>query len=177
VFATEPALAGRCAEIVLMSGALGEGNTTPSAEFNAYNDPEALAVVLGAGAPVTLATLDVTNQALCTPAHITALRAAGEGACLRAAARIWESVPPSRRSGGRGHEQHDAVAVAWAIAPALFTHRPVHAAVDCGPGPSRGRTIIDRWGRGGGSPNARFLETLDAERFFALVAERLAKLP
>ena len=99
--ATEPALAERVAEIVLMTGAVGEGNATPSAEFNAWNDPEALAIVLAAGAPVTLATLDVTHQALCTPAHIAALRAAGQGACLTAAARIWErgeAVAPLRRA-------------------------------------------------------------------------------
>ncbi len=175
--ATEPALAGRVAEIVLMTGAVGEGNATPSAEFNAWNDPEALAIVLGAGAPVTLATLEVTGQALCTPAHIAALREAGQGACLTAAARIWERVKPSRRSGGRGHEQHDACAVAWAVAPHLFRQVSVLAEVDCGPGIGRGRTAIDRWRRGGRGAEAVLLETLEAEAFFALLIARLAALP
>ena len=177
VFATEPALADRVAEIVLMTGAAGEGNATASAEFNAWNDPEALAIVLAAGAPVTLATLDVTHQALCRPAHIAALRAAGGGACLDAAARIWEAVRPSRRSGGQGHEQHDACAVAWLVAPDLFSHVSVLAEVDCGPGLCRGRTVIDRWRRHGRAANARLLETLDAARFFALLTARLATLP
>ena len=177
VFATEPALAANVAEIVLMTGALGEGNVTPSAEFNAWNDPEALDIVLTAGAPVTLATLDVTNQALCRPAHVAALRAASRGACATAAAAIWDSVPPSRRSGEEGHEQHDACAVAWAVAPHLFTHAEVAARVDCSPGIGRGRTVIDRWGRKPRTPNARFLVTVDADGFFALLTERLAKLP
>jgi purine nucleosidase len=177
LLATEPALAGKLAEIVLMTGALAEGNVTPSAEFNAWNDPEALAVVLGAGAPVTLATLDVTNQALCRPTHIAALRAAGQGARARAAASIWESVPLSRRSGGAGHEQHDATAIMWLVAPHLFTERSVHACVDLGPGPGRGRTVIDRWGRSRLAPNARLLETLDPEGFFEVLIERLARLP
>jgi len=177
LFATEPQLADRVAEIVLMTGAFSEGNVTPSAEFNAYNDPEALAIVLGCGAKVTLATLDVTNQALCTPARIDALRASGGGACLRAAVAIWQSVPNSTRSGGRGHEQHDACAVAWAVAPQMFTARDVFVSVDCGPGPARGRTIIDRWGRAGRKANARLLETLDADGFFTLLNTRLASLP
>jgi purine nucleosidase len=177
VFATEPALADNVAEIVLMTGALGEGNVTPAAEFNAWSDPEALAIVLAAGAPVTLATLDVTNQALCRPTHIAALRAAGQGACARAAAAIWDSVAPSRRSGGEGHEQHDACAVAWAIAPDLFSHAEVAVGVDCGPGIGRGRTVIDRWGRKPRTPNARCLDQVDAEGFFARVIERLARLP
>jgi len=177
VLATEPALAERVAEIVLMTGTWGEGNVTPSAEFNAWNDPEALAIVLACGRPVTLATLDLTNQALCTPAHMGALCAAGQGACLRAAAAIWESVPLSRRSGGLGHEQHDPCAIAWLVAPYLFTHRDVYAGVDLGPGPSRGRTIIDRWDRLRQAPNARLLETLDADGFFRLLIQRLASLP
>jgi purine nucleosidase len=172
VLATEPALAGRIAEIVLMSGASGEGNVTPLAEFNAFNDPEALAIVLACGRPVVLATLDLTNQALCTPARMAALRAAGQGACARAAAAIWESVPLSRRSGGLGHEQHDPCAIAWLVAPHLFTYRDAHADVDLRPGPGRGRTVIDR--RAG---NVRLLETLDAEGFFRLLIERLASLP
>ncbi len=175
--AVEPALTRNVAEIVLMTGAWGEGNITPSAEFNAYCDPEALAVLLACGAPVTLATLDLTNQALCTPARTAALRGAGQGACLRATAAIWAAVAPSRRSGGAGHEQHDACALAWVVAPALFTARPVHAAVDLGPGPGRGRTVIDRWGRAGRPANATLLETLAADEFFALLQERIARLP
>ena len=65
----------------------------------------------------------------------------------------------------------------WLVAPHLFTARPVHAAVDLGPGPGRGRTVIDRWERVAGPRNAQVLETVDAAGFFALLAERLATLP
>jgi purine nucleosidase len=175
--ATEPALAGRIAEIVLMTGAWGEGNATPAAEFNAWNDPEALAVVLACGRPVTLATLELTAQALCTPARLAVLRARNGGACLRAACDIMASVPPSKRLGGAGHAEHDACAIAWLVAPTLFTGRAVHAGVDLGPGPGRGRTVIDRWGRLPQPVNARLLETLDADGFFNLLGERIASLP
>ena len=175
--ASEPALVSRVEEIVLMSGAVGEGNITASAEFNAYCDPEALAVVLACGAPVTLAPLDLTNQALCEPRHVAALRDAGDGACLRATAAIWEGVAPSHRSGGRGHEQHDACAVAWLVQPDMFAWRMAHATVECAPGACRGRTVVDRWGRSLESPQVRLLETLQAEEFFALLGDRLAGLP
>ena len=50
--ATEPAIAARVQEIVLMSGAAGEGkHHRPRPEFNAWSDPEALAVVLGLRPP------------------------------------------------------------------------------------------------------------------------------
>jgi inosine-uridine nucleoside N-ribohydrolase len=65
----------------------------------------------------------------------------------------------------------------WLVAPHLFTGRAVHAAVDLGPGPGRGRTVIDRWGRSRQAPNARFLETLDPAGFFDVLIPRLAILP
>lgn len=175
-FATEPALTDRVAEIVLMSGAWSEGNFTPAAEFNAWNDPEALAMLLGLDRRLTLATLDLTAQAFVTPEVVAALEAQPGGACWRATTAILRALPPSRRMGHRGFPLHDPTAVAWLLAPDLFSAREAHAEVDCGPGPGRGRTVIDRWQRLGRAPNLNLLETLDAARFFALLAERIAKL-
>ncbi len=190
--ATEPSLLPHISQIVLMAGAWGEGNFTPSAEFNAANDPEALQIVLSTGRPVTLATLELTAQAVATPQCLIALRTAGAGACLRTLCDIQDRVPPSLRLQNRGGALHDPCAVAWLIRPDLFTTRKCPVSVDLGPGPSRGRTIIDRWGRTGtphpSSPrkqgsrqpapmSATLLETLDPDGFFALLAERLSRLP
>jgi inosine-uridine nucleoside N-ribohydrolase len=174
---TEPALAERIEQIVLMTGAWGEGNATPAAEFNALNDPEALAVVLACGRPVVLATLELTAQALCTPARLAALRAAGPGRCLHTLCDIQATVPLGPRFGGTGAALHDPCAVAWLLCPDLFTTRDCAVTVDLGPGPSHGRTVIDRWRRTGAPHNATLLETLDPEGFFSLLGERLARLP
>lgn len=174
---TEPALAGNVAEIVLMAGAWGEGNVTPAAEFNALSDPEALAVLIATGRPITFATLDLTAQALVTPARLAAWRALGPGRCLLAAADIQASVPPSARLGHAGHPLHDPCAIAWLLRPDLFTSRPAAVQIDLGPGPGRGRTLIDRWGVTSGPSHATILETIDADGFFALLDERLARLP
>ena len=173
---TEPAVARNIERIVLMTGAWGEGNATPAAEFNALNDPEALAVLLACGCPVVLATLELTAQALCTPARLDALRHAGAGRCLRALCDIQATVPLGPRFAGTGAALHDPCAIAWLIRPELFTTRDCAAVVDLGPGASRGRTIIDRWHRTDAPRNVTLLETLDAEGFFALLAERLARL-
>ena len=174
---TEPALAANVAQIVVMAGAWGEGNATPAAEFNAHNDPEALAVLLAAGRPLVLVGLELTAQALVTPARLASLRAAGPGRALAAACAIQASVPPSARLGGAGAPLHDPCAVAWLLRPDLFTARACAVTVDLAPGPCRGRTVIDRWGRTAARPNATVPETLDADGFFALLAERLARLP
>jgi purine nucleosidase len=173
---TEPALAARVARIVLMSGAWAEGNVTPAAEFNAWSDPEALAILLACGRPVVFATLELTAQAVVTAARIAAWRTLGSGRCLQAACDIQASVPPSVRLSGTGAPLHDPCAVAWLIHPDLFTARPCSVRVDLGPGPGRGRTLIDRWDRTGDPLNATVLETLDVNRFFAFLGQRLALL-
>jgi inosine-uridine nucleoside N-ribohydrolase len=158
-----------------MTGAWGDGNMTASAEFNALSDPEALAVLLACRRPLTLVTLDLTRQALVTPARIAALAAHGGGRALRVACAILAAVPSWEA--GPGHPLHDPCAIAWLLRPGLFagSQRPV--LVDLGPGPNRGRTVIDRRPRTDAAPNAMVLETLDADGFFALLGARLATLP
>ena len=175
--ASEPALTDRVREIVLMTGAWGEGNWTAAAEFNAASDPEALAVVLSSGAPVSLVTLELTAQAMVTSARRNALPSPDGRHCLRAAQEILASVPPSARLGGHGFPLHDPCAVAYVAAPRLFTARPAEVRVECGEGPGRGRTHVDRWRRSERPANATVAETLDADGFFTLLGERLATLP
>jgi purine nucleosidase len=174
---TEPALADRVERVVLMTGAWAEGNATPAAEFNALNDPEALAVLLACGRPVVLVTLELTAQALCTPARLGELRSAGKGRCITTLCDIQATVPLGPRLGGTGAALHDPCAVAWLIQPDLFTARDCAVSVDLGPGPCRGRTVIDRWDRTGLPRNATVLQTLKADAFFALLRERLVRLP
>ncbi len=94
----EPPLVEQIGEIVLMAGAWGEGNGTPAAEFNAWSDPEALAVLLACGRPVRLATLELTAQAAVTPERLDRLRRQGHGACLRAAAAMLAALPALPRA-------------------------------------------------------------------------------
>jgi purine nucleosidase len=61
-----PPLVTQVANFVIMGGSAGRGNVTPAAEFNIWCDPEAAAIVFGAGWRVTMAGLDVTHQALAT---------------------------------------------------------------------------------------------------------------
>jgi len=60
----EPRIAQNVKQIVLMGGnALVPGNSTPVAEANIKDDPEAADVVFGADWPVTMVGLDVTTKA------------------------------------------------------------------------------------------------------------------
>ena len=65
-----------------MGGAIGEGNTTPSAEFNIWADPEAAHRVFTSGLDVTMVGLDVTHQALLRPVDVARLRSASKAGRL-----------------------------------------------------------------------------------------------
>ena len=60
-------------EIVVMGGSTGRGNHAPYAEFNIYVDPEAAARVFESGVPLTMVGLNLTHQALATPAVVERL--------------------------------------------------------------------------------------------------------
>jgi len=72
-----PDVIGKIERIVLMGGAIAEGNATPAAEFNIWCDPEAAARAFGSGLEVTMVGLDVTHRALVLPEHAERLRASG----------------------------------------------------------------------------------------------------
>src|SRR5919108_2128383 len=58
-----PHVKERIERLVIMGGAVrSEGNTVPGAEYNIHCDPEAAAIVLRAGVPITLIGLNVTMR-------------------------------------------------------------------------------------------------------------------
>ncbi len=64
----EPRIVDRVKEVVLMGGGYHVGNWSAVAEFNIKVDPEAAHVVFNEPWPLTMVGLDLTHQALCTPA-------------------------------------------------------------------------------------------------------------
>src|SRR5438270_6645880 len=63
--------------LVLMGGAIAEGNVTPAAEFNIWCDPEAAQRVFVEGLDTTMVGLDVTHRALIEDEHTERMRGAG----------------------------------------------------------------------------------------------------
>jgi inosine-uridine nucleoside N-ribohydrolase len=162
--------------IVLMGGAIAEGNVTPAAEFNIWADPEAAARVFEGGIDVTMVGLDVTHEALVTGAHTELLRAAGRIASVVAELLDFYGVFHREVYGFDGSPVHDAVAVAHVIDPTLLETAHVNVQVDCESRLCRGRTVVDLWRRTGLEPNAHVATGIDAERFLALLHQRLARL-
>jgi inosine-uridine nucleoside N-ribohydrolase len=162
--------------VVLMGGAIGEGNVTPAAEFNIWVDPEAAHRVFDSGIDLTMVGLDVTHQALLTPAHTARLRTTGRAGTL--IAELFEFyVEFHRRSyGWDGAPIHDAVAVAHVIDPTLLTTRHCGVRIDTGPELSRGRTNVDLRNHMGWPPNCHAAVAIDADRFLELLIARISNL-
>jgi purine nucleosidase len=175
--ARAPDIARRLARIVMMGGARRGGNVTPVAEFNVHADPDAAARVFGCGAPIVMIGLDVTHQALMTPARVQALRSRG-GRAGAAAAALYDF--PSRfwpeRYGGPGLPLHDPCVIAYVLRPELFGGKACAVAVETESDLTRGQTVVDWWQRTGRAANAEVLDRIDADGFFALLIDRLARL-
>jgi purine nucleosidase/pyrimidine-specific ribonucleoside hydrolase len=162
--------------LVLMGGAIAEGNVTPAAEFNIWADPEAAARVFASGLDVTVVGLDVTHAALVTNAHQEALRETGRIGRVVAELLDFYGVFHHEVYGFDGSPVHDAVAVAHVLDPTLLETRLLNVQVDCESALCRGRTVVDVWERTGLEPNAHVAVGIDSERFLALLHERLARL-
>jgi len=171
-----PELASRVERIVLMGGAVGEGNVTPAAEFNIWADPEAAHRVFTSGIELTMVGLDVTHQALLRPADVDRLKAAGKAGNL--VADLFEFYVRFHRSryGWEGAPVHDAVAVAHVVDGGLLGTKHVGVAIDTGPELSRGRTHADLSGISDWERNCHAALAIDSDRFRELLITRISSL-
>jgi purine nucleosidase/pyrimidine-specific ribonucleoside hydrolase len=159
--------------IVLMGGAIAEGNVTPAAEFNIWADPEAAKRVFSSGLDVTMVGLDVTHKAL-----VKADQLRGSGRVGEVVAELLEFYGGFHHAtyGWDGSPIHDAVAVAHLIDPTLLEVKHLNVRVDTESELCRGRTVVDLWRRTGLEPTANVAVGIDPERFVTLLQERLARL-
>lgn len=177
-----PELAPRIAHLCIMGGSVGEGNTTVSAEFNIYADPEAAEIVFRSGVPITMIGLDVTHQALLDRDSVAALRAIG-GTSAQVAAELTEYALDRNMewTGSSTTASHDAVAVAHLAIQDLVAVAPYHVTLDTTDGPSRGRTVCDglpyRLARDGRTSNADVGIQIDRARFERLLIDAFGELP
>ena len=123
----------RPARIVLMGGAVAEGNMTPAAEFNIWVDPEAAQQVFHSGIDVTMIGLDVTHGALLTPAWAERFRRSGRVGTFVAELVEFFKQYHARTYGWDGAPIHDAVAMAHVLRPGIVTHRAPNVEVETDP--------------------------------------------
>ena len=177
-FQKAPDIVGRVQEIVLMGGAYFEvGNITPAAEFNIYVDPDAAKIVFTSGVKLTVMPLDVTHKALTTKDRVDAFRSMGTkvGDMVAAWTDFFERFD-MEKYGSEGAPLHDPCVIAYLIRPELFTGRLINVEIETQSDLTLGMTVADWWGVTDRPKNALFIGAVAAEGFYALLAERLARL-
>lgn len=177
-FEKAPDIMTRVREIVLMGGAYFEvGNITPAAEFNIYVDPQAAKIVFGSGVEITVMPLDVTHKALVTKPRNDAFRAIGNraGEAVAQMTDFFERYD-KEKYGSQGAPLHDPCVTAYLIRPELFTGRHINVEIETSSDLTLGMTVADWWRVSGREPNATFMGDVDADGFFGLLTERLARL-
>ena len=173
--AKERSIVNKIREIVWMGGAFDEaGNTTAVAEFNAFVDPEAAAIVFNSGAPLTVFPLDVTHKTLFPAEAVSRLWTVGSTVADACAGMIeFYQIHDVEKYGWIGAPMHDPCVIAYLVDPTLFRGRKMSIAIDH----VQESTIGNTYERTDGSaPNATVMFDVDTERFIDLVVERWSSL-
>ena len=172
----DPRIVEKVQEIILMGGAYTRGNTTPAAEFNIYADPEAAAVVFTAGWPLTMVGLDLTHQALATPAVLERISALGTPVA-RIAVQLMEFFrePYRRNSGFDSPPVHDPCAVARVIDPTVMHCVDAFVAIETRGDFTSGMTVTDFSSRLGPT-NAQVATKLDINLFWDLMVDAIERI-
>ncbi len=177
-FLKAPDIVARVQQIVLMGGAYFEvGNITPAAEFNIYVDPQAAEIVFKSGIPLVVMPLDVTHKALTNRKRVEAFRSLGTepGRMVAEWTDFFERFDMAKY-GSEGAPLHDPCVIAYLVDPSLFSGRHINVEIEVQSELTMGMTVADWWGVTGRPANALFVGSVDAERFFALLTQRIGAL-
>jgi len=172
----KPEIKDKIKKIVLMGGACGTGNATPSAEFNIYTDPEAAEVVFNSNVPIVMTGLDLTYQALADDEVIDRIRNL-DNRVASLTLKLLELYGDTYREfyGFEHPPVHDPCTVVKIIDDDVFTTKKMRVDIETKSELTRGRTVCDLHNRTDREPNAEVAIDLDKDRFWDIVIESLGK--
>ncbi len=175
----EPQILDHIDEIIIMGGAMREGgNRTPSAEFNIMVDPHAADIVLNCGRPITMMGLDVTHQVLSTEERVARIGELNNPVADATVGMLsFFHRYDTEKYASRGTPLHDPCTVAYLLRPDLFKTRLCNVAVETESELTIGHTAVDFWHVTDRPRNVNWAYEVDADGFYELLTERLARFP
>jgi purine nucleosidase len=176
-----PGIVGGIGRLTVMGGTLhGRGNVTPAAEFNIFCDPEAAAIVLGAGLDTTVVPWEPCVGHFLEGSDIDRMLEAAPDSDYKAFVRALIEHDRSRHvREGKGDRLFliDPLAAAVVVEPTIVTKAlRASVGVSLAPGLTRGMTVVDPSGRLG-TPPVTLVEEVRLDRLAALVAASLTWEP
>jgi purine nucleosidase len=138
-----PDLAKKIGDLTWMGGGLTAGNHTASAEFNAFADPEALAIVLAHNLPLRMVDLDLCRKVVAHPTDVEPVRAAGGRNAELLADLLAGYISIGTSRGRPGMAVYDPSAAVAFVRPDAVTFTPARINVELAGSLTRGRTVVD----------------------------------
>lgn len=160
--------------ITVMGGAIRvPGNVGPTTEFNFAVDPEAAAIVLGAGLPIRLVPLDVTEQVVLS--HQATEEARGFGKRQRFIHEMTAATMAFHREqeGFDGMFLHDPLAVGVVLDPSLVREQPMAVTVERRGELTSGMAVADLRRRSRALQTAKVCMEIEAARFLQVFTQRV----
>lgn len=158
-----PDLAGRITELTWMGGGVTLGNHTASAEFNAFADPEAAAIVIAHGLPLRMVDLDFCRKVTASLADVAPIRQAGGKNATLLADMLEGFINIAVSRGRDAMALYDPCAAVAMVDPESVTWRPARIDIELQGSLTRGRTVVEARLAHAERFNAHYAESVDAE--------------
>jgi len=173
----EPRIAQRVREVVLMGGGYHVGNWSATAEFNIVIDPEAAHIVFNETWPLTMIGLDLTHQALATPAVAARIAAVGTGPARFVGELLEFFAETYKEAQGFDYPPvHDPCAVAYVIDPSVIAVRRTPLDVELTGTLTLGMTVADFRAPAPEDCTTQVAVDLDHEKFWSLIVDALERI-
>ncbi|MFC5991203.1 nucleoside hydrolase [Limoniibacter endophyticus] len=167
-----PDLAQTIDEIVWMGGGVTSGNHTASAEFNAFADPEALAIILANGLPLKMIDLDLCRKVQASADAAERVRACGGKNAELLADLLGGFIAIAVRQGRTSMALYDPVAAIAFSYPDLVRFADARIDAELSTGLTRGRTVVETRVHKA-APNAEYAVEIDGDTALSHILEAL----
>ena len=170
-----PELKSKISKISLMGGAISGGNTTNSAEFNIYVDPEAASIVFNSGVPIIMSGLDITHQANIYEEDMERIRGIGNKVSDLVVEMLENLLVFHRSTGFNGCHMHDPVALLVLTHPGMMYMEDLRVDIELEGEFTTGMTVGHRDDRFNEKPNAKVGFNIDRDAFVEEVVGAIEK--
>lgn len=158
---TYPEVKKNIREIVMMGGSASRGNKGVMSEFNVALDPEAAHMVFHSGVKLTMVGLDVGLKALVLPQDSERIKDMNKTGAM--AYCLFKKYRGG--SFNTGLKMYDSSAIAYLLAPEMFTAEETYLDVELAGSMTAGCTVVDLKGYLHQDANATVCLDIDQDAF------------
>ena len=135
-------------------------------------------IVFRSGIAITMHPLDVTHSVLTTRERLERIAGLGNACGAAVAAMLaFSETFDLEKYGSDGAPLHDPCVIAYLLQPELFRGRKINVSIETAGALTLGMSVADYWRITDRPHNVHFIRSVDDTGFYALLTERLGRLP